>query len=247
MRKCFPKIPRRNSGHAHRGHGLHLVKAERQKLAVGDGINVGVVRAGSVPRHHQRHAFVQIVNNRRVPLVKHAMHGLGGFVCLLVSVTIDVDERILRPVGRRLARERVAVGPALEVAIEPVDHLVAAVGIGNGIDQNDDSFPDPPNHRLLRHRQSVGQLNHGLGRAGFVGMQRGVEVINGTRVGDELFSGCGVGAPGIRQRSGRPLQPVEITNPSLIGDCEHQHFASFAVPDVNTRTADWPPQAHERA
>ena len=161
-----------------------FVEAHREEFGVGDGIDVGVVGAGAVPGHHERRAFVQVVDDGGMPLVEHAVHGFGGFVGLLVGVAVDVDEGVLRPVGRRLAGERVAVGFAFEIAVEPVDHFVAAVGVGDGVDEDDDFFADAADHGLLGNREAVGEFDHGFGRSGFVGVEGGVEVIDGARGGD---------------------------------------------------------------
>ncbi len=84
-----------------------------------------------------------------MPFVKHAMNGLGGFLGLLVGVAIDVDENIFAPVGGSLTRESVAIGLAFEVAVEPIDLFVTAIGIGNGIDEDDEIFADAANHGLF--------------------------------------------------------------------------------------------------
>jgi len=157
--ECFPKIPRRNARHSHRRHGLDFVKTEFQKFAVGDGVNVGVIGTCAVPGHHQGRAFVQIVHDCGMPLMKHAVHRLCGFVRLLVSITVDVHEGVSRPVGRRLAGQSGAVSFALEVAVEPVNHFVPAVGI----DQHDNLFSDLLDHWLLRYGQAVRKFEHGFG------------------------------------------------------------------------------------
>ena len=105
---------------------------------------------------------MQVVHDRGMPLMKHAVHGFCGFVRLLVGVAVDVDECVLGPVRGRLARQCVAVSFALEIAVEPVDHFVPAVGIGNGIDQHNQLFPDPADHGLLRYDQAVRKFEHSL-------------------------------------------------------------------------------------
>ena len=139
------------------------MKAEFKKFSIGNRINVGVVRPGAVPRHQQGHTLMQVVHHGWVPLIKHSVHGFCGFVGLLMRIAVDIDEGVLRPVGRRLAGKRGAVSFALEIAIEPVHHLVPAIGIGNGIDQHDYVFPDSLDHRLLRCNQPVREFDHGFG------------------------------------------------------------------------------------
>ena len=72
---------------------------------------------------------MQIVHHRRVPLVKHPVDSLGSLMRLLMRVAVDIDKGVLRPVRRRLARKRVAISLTLQVAVEPVDHLVTAIRI----------------------------------------------------------------------------------------------------------------------
>src|SRR5713101_8197753 len=160
------------------------MKAELEEFRIGDGINVGVVGAGAIPGHQERDAFMKVVDDGGMPFVKHAVNGLGGFVSLLVGVAVDVHEGVLGPVGGRLTRKRVVIGLALEVAIKPVDHFVATVGIGNGVDEHDDVFADAANHGQLGNGQAVGELDSGFGRAGLVGVESGVEVVDGPGSGD---------------------------------------------------------------
>jgi hypothetical protein len=62
--------------------------------------------------------------------------------------------------------------------LEPLDLLIASVGIGHGIDEDDEVFANVPDHRLLGSRQAIGELEDRLGGTGFVGVDRGVEVID---------------------------------------------------------------------
>ncbi len=73
---------------------LHFVKTHFQEFAVGNRIDVGVVRAGAVPGHQERRTFVQIVHHRGMPLVKHAVDGFGGLMRLLVRVAIDIHKGV---------------------------------------------------------------------------------------------------------------------------------------------------------
>jgi len=74
---------------------------------------------------------MQVMDDDGMPFEKHPARGLGRFVGQLVRVAIDVDERILRPVRRRLARQRGAIGLAFQITVEPLDLLVAAIRIGD--------------------------------------------------------------------------------------------------------------------
>ena len=74
------------------------MEAQRQELGVGDRIDVGVVGTRAVPRHEQWHRLVQVVHDRRMPLVEHAVDCFSGFVRLLMRVAIDVDEGVFGPI-----------------------------------------------------------------------------------------------------------------------------------------------------
>src|SRR5437762_12638778 len=109
------------------------MEAELEPLGVGERIDVLVDRAGAVPGDKQRDALVQVVDYLRVPLAEHVKHRAGGLVDLLVRVAVDVDEGVLRPVGRRLPRQSREIGLALEEAVEPLDLLVGPSGFDTGL------------------------------------------------------------------------------------------------------------------
>ena len=48
---------------------------------------------------------MQIMHNCRMPLMKHAMNGFGRLVGLLVSIAVDINESVFRPIRRRLTRQ----------------------------------------------------------------------------------------------------------------------------------------------
>ena len=187
-----------------------------------------VVGAGAVPGHQQRDRFVQVVHDGGVPLVEHAVHRLRGLVRLLVGVAVDVDERVLRPVRRRLARQGAVVGLALQVAVEPLDHLVAAVGVGDGVDEHHDLLADAPDHGLLGDGEAVGQLQHGFGGAGLVGVERRVEVVDGPRRSAIRRSAA---AGSVRRGSASAAVAAFSRSRSadavLVGDRDHQDLAAF--------------------
>ena len=232
MGEGLAEIPGGDAGHAHGRQSLDFVKAQLQKLGVSDGIDVRVVGARAVPGHQERLAFVQIVHDGGMPIVKHAVHGLGGLVRLLVSVAIDIDEGVLRPVGRRLPGQSGAVGLAFEIAVEPLHHLVASVGIGDGVNENDEVLADALDHGLFGNCQAVGHFQHGFGGTGLVGMQGGVEVIDWPGILDQAFGGSRIGAARIGEGSSRAFQAIKFADASLVRDCEQQNLASFfAVAD----------------
>ena len=69
-----------------------------------------------------------------------------------MRVAVVVVEDVVAPVRRRHLGQVLVVGLALEVAVEPVDHLVAAVGLGDGVDEDDDVLADLLDHRLRSRR-----------------------------------------------------------------------------------------------
>ena len=202
-------------------------KLKAKEFGVGNRIDVRIVGTGAVPTHEQRRRLVQIVHDRRMPLVEHAVHGFRGFMGLLMGVAIDIDESVLRPIRRRLARQRSEIGLALQKAVKPFDLFVASVGIGNGIDEDDKILSNTPNHRLLGNRQTIGKLEHGFGGAGLVGVQPGVEVIDDARVGDEAIGRRRVCLAGIGERGRGSFQSVEVCNAVFIGNRDQDDVAAF--------------------
>ena len=227
MAEGLAELPGPHPGQAQGGQRAHLVEAQLEELAVGDGVDVRVVGAGAVPGEQEGNGLVQVVHDRRVVLVEHAVHGPGGLVHLLVGVAVDVHERVLRPVGRRLSGQAVEVGLALQEAVEPLHHAVAPVGVRDGVDEHHDLLADGPDHRPLRHGQAVRQLQHGLGAARLVGVQDRVQVVDGPRGGDDRLGFLGARAARIGEGCGLRLQPVEIADAGLVGDGDHQDLAAF--------------------
>ncbi len=94
VREVVAEIPGPHPGHAEGGERGDLVKAHFQALIIAYGIDVIVDRPRAVPGDEQRHAFMQIVHHRRMPVEEHALHGLGGLVRELNGIAVDVDHRI---------------------------------------------------------------------------------------------------------------------------------------------------------
>ena len=224
------ELPGPDARHPHAGHRRHLVQAHLEEFVRDDRIEVRVVRARAVPGLQQRDAFVQVVDDGRVIAEEHPVHGARERFGLLMRVAIGVHEHVLAPVGRRLPRQGGIVGLALEEPVEPVGHLVAAVRVRHRVDQDDDARPDLPDHRLIGDRQPVRQLHHHLGAAGFVGVQRRVEVVNGSGAGDDPI---GVGrrrSAWIGQRGRGRLQAIEIADACFVGDGHEQDVPSLFGP-----------------
>jgi len=186
-----------------------------------------VYGVGAIPGEEHGDALVQVVDHLRVPVEHHAEHGLGGRVDHLVRIAVDVDEGVVRPVGRRLARQRRLVGLALQVPVEPLDLLVAAVGIRGRIDEHDDVLADAADHRLLGHGEPIGELEHRLGGAALIRVEPGVEVVDRTGTRHELLGGRGIGAARIGERRGRGLEAVEVADAGLVRNREQHDVAAF--------------------
>src|SRR6266480_3295306 len=180
MREVIAEVPGPYTRHPECGQCLNFMEAQLEAFGVSERIDILVDRPGAIPGHQQRHALVQIVDHLRMPLTEHAEHRLGGLVNLLVRVAVDVDEGVLRPVGRRLSRQARELRPALEKAVEPLDLLVAPVGIRDRVDQHHQILAYAPDHRLLRYRQPIGQLQHRLRGSGLIRVKRRVEVVDRT-------------------------------------------------------------------
>ena len=54
--------------------------------------------------------------------------------------------------GRRLTRQRIAIGFAFEVAIEPLHLFVAPVRVAYRIDEHHHVLANATDHRLIRNR-----------------------------------------------------------------------------------------------
>ena len=144
-----------------------------------------------------------------------------------MRVAIDVHERVLRPVRRRQARQRVAICLALEEPIEPFDDFVAPIGVRHRVDQHDQVLAHALDHRLLRDGQPVGQLQHGFRGAGFVRMQGGVEIVDRPCARDDLLGCCGIRLARIGQRGSVFLQLIERLDALLVRNRQQHDVAPF--------------------
>ena len=226
------EAPRPDAGHPERRQGVHLVKRGLQPLVDRDRIEVHVVRPRAVPRVQQRDRLVQIVNGRGVVLVEHGVHGLRELERLLVRVAVVVVEHVVAPVGGRHLGQVLVVRLALQKAVVPVDRLVAAVGLGHGVDEDDHVLADGLDHGLVRHGEPVGQLHDHLGAAGLRRVEARVEVVDRARRGDDLFRLLGRRPARVRQQRGGGLEAVEVGDPVLVGDRDEQDLAPLLrLPD----------------
>ena len=232
VRKVVAEIPGPHARHAERRQRLHFMEAQLEAFGVGEWIDMLVDGAGAIPGHQQRHTLVQVVDHLWMPLLEHAEDGFGGLVYLLVRVAVDVHERILRPVGRRLPRQLRQIRLAFEVTVEPLDLLVASVGIRDRVDQHHQILANAPDHRLLRHGEPVGEFQHRLGRAGLVRVQCRVEIVNRAGTRHDTLGRSGVGAARIRQRGSRGSQPLQLLDALFVRHREQHDVAAFlGAPD----------------
>ena len=147
LRPALREAPGPDPGHSERGQRRHFVHREGLDLDRCDGIHVRVVRAGSRPDGQERNRLVQVVHDGGMPHEEGVLCGARQGQFPLNAVAVVVVEDIGAPVRWRVGRQLVEVRVPLEDAIEPVHFAVAAVGLGHGVDQDDDSFPDLTNVR----------------------------------------------------------------------------------------------------
>ena len=198
-----------------------------QERGEDDGIEVRVVGPGAVPGLQQRDALVQVVDHLRVVVEEHALDGARGLERELVGVAVDVHERVAAPVGRRLARQARVVRAALQVAVEPVGRLVAAVRVGHRVDEDDHVLADAADARIVRHGQPIGQLHQHLRAARLVRVQGAVEEIEGTRAGDDGFRLRGIRSSRVGQGGGGGLEPGQVADAGLVRDHRQQDVAAL--------------------
>ncbi len=230
--EALSEVPRPHPGHPLGRHRAHLVEAHLQKLAEHDGIEVRVVGAGSVPRHEKGNRLVEVVDHRRVVVEEHVVNGAAQRFGLLMGVAIGVHEDVFPPVGRGLARQRIIVGLPFEIALEPVDHLVAPVGVRDGVDQHDELLAHVADHGLLGDGETVGELHDHVRAHALVGVDRGVEVVDGSGPGEDALRLLGRSPARVGEKGGRPLQFVEPADPVFIGDGREEDLpVLFGMPD----------------
>jgi hypothetical protein len=169
------------------------------------------------PGLEERDGLMEVVDDRRMVIEEHLGHGLRRLEGHLVGVAVVVMKDVVAPVGRRFRRQAVVVGLAFHVAIEPVDLLVAAVGLRAGIDQDEDAPADLPDHRLVGDGQAVGQLHDHLGRAQLRRVEGAVEVEDGPGRGDEGLGGLGRRPARIGESGRGGLELVEIADAVFVG------------------------------
>jgi len=104
---------------------------------------------------------------------------------LLVRISIDIHERILRPVRRRHPRQACLYPSCLSNTYK--NHsttLSRPSGFDTGLISTTNCFTNTSHVRLLGHCHRLRQFQHRLRRSSLIGMQP-VEVIDGTRRSDQ--------------------------------------------------------------
>ena len=228
--EVLAEVPGPHSGHPHRRQRRDLVQAHLHELAGDDRIEVRVVRAGAVPGLQQGYRLVQVVHHGRVVVEEHGVHGPRHRERLLVRVAVDVHVDVAVPVGRGHARQRVEIRLPLEVTVEPVGDLVAAVRLGDRVDEHQHPLAYAADHRLLRDGDPVGELHAHLAAAGLVGVQAAVEVVDRPRRGDDRLGLLGAGAARVGEGGRRPLEPRQIADTGLVRDRDQDDVASLLRP-----------------
>ena len=107
----------------------------------------------------------------------------------------------LPPIGDTGLVDGVGVGDVDFVAVVPVDGAVAAVGVGDGHDGDDDVVADLLDERGVFGGEAVGELHEHLGGTEFGGVEASGEGVDGLGGGDESFGlrvgeGAGIGELG---------------------------------------------------
>jgi hypothetical protein len=167
MSPALAEAPRPNARHAESRHRAHFVKRHLEELAEQNRIEVSVPWTGAVPRLQQRDRFVQIVHHRRVIFVEHSMDRACELQRFLMRVAVVIVIDVVAPVGRRQRRQGFPVGSAFQVAIEPVDCLVAAVWFRDWVDQDDQVAPDILDQWLFGDGETIRQLHDHFRATGF--------------------------------------------------------------------------------
>ncbi len=230
MGPALAEPPGPDARHAQGSHGADLGEGHLEELVDEDRIEVVIVRARAVPGMEERDTLVEVVDDGRVEAEEHPGHGPRQLEGLPVCVAVVVMENVMTPVGRGDRRQAVEIRLPLEVAVEPIHHLVSAVRLGFRVDEDDDARPDPLDHRLVGYRQAVGELHDHLGAPGLGRMEAGVEVVDRAGRGDERFCRVRRGLPRVGEGCGRCLELIEAADPFLVGDDHEEDIPPLLAP-----------------
>ncbi len=167
--------------HAALGQLHDLGLREQPPLVDLDRIDDGVVGPGPGGRVEQRHRFVQIVPDLRVPLEERLQHHLREAQADADAVAVVVVLDVLAPVDHRRRRQ------PLLLRDEIVDLLLASVHLARRREHEDDVVADRLDERRLLDRQPVGQLHQHLGAPELRRMDAAHREVDGLAGRDELL------------------------------------------------------------
>ena len=168
---------------------------------------------------------MQVVHDRGVPLevpVEHVLHG----DLRIVDVTVVVVEDVLAPVGRA-ARRGTFVGLVDLVAVIPVDHAVATVGLDHGVDGHDHVLANPPIHRGVVGHEAIREFHQHLGRASLGRMLSAGNVVHRLRLRDHVLDRLGRRLPRIGERGEVAAIELEVLDGQLVRDVHDELVATL--------------------
>ena len=210
---------RPHARHALLRHFHHVVLGHIPPFVDGDGIELFVVGAGARGHIEQRLRFVQVMQNRRMPLVGQVAHVLRELEVLAHAVAIVVMRDVLAPVRRR----QIESG-ALSVA-GAVHNLVATVGLNDRRNHRQHVLANAGNHRRLVHHQPIGQLHQHLGSTRLGGVHATREIVHRLGETKQLLRARLRSLARIGEFVQVALVVVEIADGLFIGDDEHHHVS----------------------
>ena len=221
-----------HAGHAAPRHLHHVVLGEHPPLVDRDGIDRLVVRARAGRRIQIGLRFVQVVQDRRLPIEVDALDGPREREKLTHPVAVVVVLHVLAPVHER--QPRGAFGLFL-VEIVGIDHLLAAVHLDDRRDQRDDVGADVLDEGRVFHREPVRHLHQHLWTAGLRRVHAAREVVDRLGRANELLRLLLGGLPRVRELREHGLVLVDRLDRGFVGDRGHDHVAPFLglsdVPD----------------
>ena len=221
-----------DAGHALFRHFNDVVLRQHPPLVRGDGVELVVVRAGTGGGVEQGLRFVQVVQDRRMPLEPELLDVFREGEHLAHAVTIVVVLDVLAPVHQG---ERAFARWALPVEGPVVDHLFLAVGLDDWRDHRDHVVANILDERRLFDDQTVRQLHQHVRATAFGGMHSAGEPVDRLAGGlDDLRRLQLGGFARIGEGGQVALVFLEVADGLLVADDEHRHVAPFfRLPDVD--------------
>ena len=227
LREALAEAVGPHAGQAHRGERRDLLERDRVPLAEDARVEVRVVGPGAGPDRQERHRLVQVVDHERQPAHRRVLRRARERELPLDAVAVVVVAHVLAPVGRRQRRQVVVVGLALQVAVEPLDHAVAAVRLGRRVDEHDQLVADLADVGLLRDGEPVRQLHQHLGGAGLRGVQAAVEQVGRLHRRHDLLGHRLGGLPRVGEVGHRLPVGLGLVEALLVADGHQQDLAAL--------------------